>query len=202
MPSERLTGSFFNKTQLHYLLYYVPPSKGPCKYQSQIIAFKNGTRSELSRFIPLIINEVIEKELGKFIDDNTLIIRALSSKELSIPDTLSTPLDLLANKIVRNVGGTYIPSILAKKRRSNPIKQMSKAQRQTELKDIYLITDKGKNFTPKKILILDDISTSGTTLCEIVETVKKFYKIDYSNIKTLCLAKTSYEVGINDKLTY
>ena len=74
-----------------------------------------------------------------------------------------------------------------KTKTTQPLKTQNLQGRKDEMRNIYkLKTD--INLNNKKVLIVDDIRTTGTTISEITETIKSKYP--HSQIASFCLAQT------------
>jgi predicted amidophosphoribosyltransferase len=114
------------------------------------------------------------------------VTRALGSKELT--PSAGNRIIPLAKSIAEVTGAQYIPKLLKKNKPVRPLKTIyRKAERALELEGVYE-AQQGYNLDNKKILIVDDITTSGTTLTAIAKAIKTTYK--NVSVCSFCLAHT------------
>jgi len=113
------------------------------------------------------------------------VIRALGHDELKA--TGDKPLDILCKMIEKNCGIKYLNKSLYKKNTHVPLKALNAAQRTEVLKGIYGVKPESLQ-SINRILIIDDLTTTGETISAIAKEIKKVSK----NIDIYCytVAKT------------
>lgn len=72
---------------------------------------------------------------------------------------------------------------------------MSKEDRESELSEVYR-TSTSLDLTNKKVLIIDDVTTTGTTMIEAAKVLKEYE--ESVKLYSYCLCKTSRNVNAND----
>ena len=163
----------------HHLAYYFPSSHGreSDTISSHILQFKDNQEPFVTKWIDLVISEVDSLPLVDF------IVRVLGSDETSASG--NTSLDKLGRAMAEATDAKYCPTWVEKTRQTQPLKFMGKAARQNELDGIFTFSIKGKNEpNPRfnkggkrfiKIMILDDVTTTGSTIKELYRTIHKKY---------------------------
>jgi ATP-dependent DNA helicase RecQ len=148
-----------------YLAHYKPRSRGGNdRLSSYLLSFKDGNKDAVKHWIQYAKGEFKKSEL-KF----DVVIRALGSQEISY--TPGHPLDELGQEIARLTKAKYTPQILQKKHANEPLKRLSAAGRHEALRGIFNF-DPGSIAENAKILIIDDVITTGATIKEICRTIK------------------------------
>lgn len=100
------------------------------------------------------------------------VTRVLGSNELKAgPGSRVAP---LAKGIAACVGAEYISKLLIKTKKTRSFKILNKADRIKEIKGVYAIGTP-YNLDNKNILVVDDITTTGTTFTEIARAIKEKY---------------------------
>lgn len=100
------------------------------------------------------------------------VVRVLGSEETT-PKATSRIIPV-AKAIVTATGASYIPQLLYKTRKTKPLKNMTQAQREAELEGVY-VANEGYNLDGKKVLIVDDIATTGTTMSFVAKAILEQY---------------------------
>lgn len=175
-----------------YLCYYVPypEHKKADIVTNALIDFKEGEDYAVDAWTSIVVQELKAKGI-KF----DIVVRALSSKELKASG--DKPMDHLGKNLVANIGGVYLPAALTKTAVTTPMHKIKKAvDRASELDGKYKCGFKTTVPANSRILILDDISTSGTTLTKIREAI--IAKVPTAKIHVLTLGRTRREPDIND----
>ncbi len=148
-----------------YLAHYKPRSRGGNdRLSSYLLSFKDGNKDAVKHWIQYAKGEFKKSEL-KF----DVVIRALGSQEISY--TPGHPLDELGQEIARLTKAKYTPQILQKKHANEPLKRLPAAGRHEALRGIFKF-DAGSIAENAKILIIDDVITTGATIKEICRTIK------------------------------
>lgn len=172
----------YKPSETYYLHSYFPKASGKEDFQSdRILNFKNGVADDVKYYC--------DESKKKFLSNRQkydIIIRALGSNEISVANG-SKPLDKLCIEISKVTNAQYRPEVVSKTRTTRPLKVQNLEERKNEIKNVYKLNTH-ENLNHKKILIVDDIRTSGTTISEITKTIKNKYP--NSIIDSFCLAQT------------
>jgi len=108
------------------------------------------------------------------------------------------PIRSLAVAIANATGAKYLPQLLHKKKETTPMHFLSLAERQVEINDVFQVNDRTYNLNEKKILIVDDITTTCTTVAEMIKTLKKVWP--KAIFYLFCIARTSHDEHANENL--
>jgi len=166
-----------------FLVHRFPPNTTyEDGYTDYIKRFKNNDKLIIDAW-----SVVVSKEINNHIKCEYLV-RVLGHNELTATNDL--PLDILCNQIENNCGIEYLKKALTKKRKT---KQFSKARlgvsgRKAELEDNYSFSYAGITKNPT-ILLIDDVSTSGTTANSIAKAIK--IQLPEAKITFLALGQTT-----------
>lgn len=68
-------------------------------------------------------------------------------------------------------GWDFIPDLLVRKKDTKPQIELRGIQRVLNIKDVFLVNESCK--IPKKVVIFDDVWTTGSTIKEAVKTLKE-----------------------------
>ncbi|MEW6512164.1 MAG: hypothetical protein AB1428_14530 [Bacteroidota bacterium] len=150
---------------LHHAAYYHAARVG---YQDLISRslhdFKDGCEPQTSRWVNLAA-PLVSKEL-----QFDIIVRALGSSEEKA--TAGTPLDKLCEAIARSSGAAYAPQRLEKVSAVRALTTLGgRAARQKELERAYRFDPSGLP-SPVRILVVDDLATTGATLEAISSAIR------------------------------
>lgn len=157
----------------HFPVYYL------CKYQPRntsmtdglsesLIRFKSKRRIDVEAWTACSCLELAKKFRSK----KLYILRALASDETHVSAASRTALDWMALKMVSSLDGIYEPHCLSKKRSTRSLKRLTKTERENEIENVFRfdLVDIDPKF---EILVIDDIMTSGTTMAEIFNAIRK-----------------------------
>ena len=186
----------------HIINYFPANTQYHDDWCKSIIELKKGNYRIVKKWGKLILEQIdwrgwydSNAEFYDLIKSDTLIIRALSSDETNINTSDPHPLDEICEIIAYVSGASYAPQIMKKKHPSRQLKYLNKNDRINEIKDNYYCElpdnwvsaygEQGKN----KILIVDDILTTGLTASSIAKELKNVFP--NSSISLLTLGKTS-----------
>lgn len=176
-----------------HLCYYYTNQRD--RYSNKLLNFKNGIEKDLNEWLnwaKLELVETLEAE-GIKID---YVIRVLGSQE-TIP-LRSKPVAFLARNIASEIGARYIPRILSKKHNTAKFTKLNSLdERINEISGVYQVSDE-YDLNGKNILIVDDITTSGTTLRYVRQAILRKYK--NARFYGFCLGKTSYDHSANENI--
>jgi hypoxanthine phosphoribosyltransferase len=127
--------------------------------------FKEGKEPQTSRWIALATPLICE---GRYFD---IVVRALRSDEMIVDG--ASPLDRWGDAIARERGVVYCPERLRKMRATKPLHELGgRTARQAELADVYKFDASGLEPTAK-VLVIDDLFTTGSTVAAIAAAVHK-----------------------------
>jgi hypothetical protein len=134
-----------------------------------IIDFKNCEEYAVRH----LVIESLEKLQYLDIPGYLLVVRAFGNKELTHGDMGTGSLDRLGVSISGVFDWEYDPAVIYKKR-TVPIKSLSILQRQAVMEGIYGFKPEGfENL--RRVLIIDDVVTTGTTVRAIAEPILKVF---------------------------
>lgn len=174
-----ISSKFPSLESAQHLAYYFPSSHGreSDTISNHILQFKDNQEPFVTKWIDLIISEIDSLPLVDF------IVRVLGSNETSASG--NTSLDKLGRAMAEATDAKYCPTWVEKTRQTQPLKFMSKAARQNELDGIFTFSIKGeKRGNPRiriggrrfvKFMIIDDVTTTGSTIKELYRTIHKKY---------------------------
>ncbi|QEC74684.1 ComF family protein [Mucilaginibacter ginsenosidivorax] len=140
--------------------------------------FKNNKERTIRTFISESINNLLSHQMSR----DLVIIRALGSNELAADNSAKKPLDRLGNSLAATFGCYYLPQILHKRKATKPIKSLNLTNRQKMLADVYEVKENVTNLNRRKVLILDDVVTSGVTSCAIISAILKTFPAAKINV--------------------
>ena len=150
-----------------YLAYYYKMhSEKEDLVSNYLLSFKNGTEPITSKWIEIATSFFT----GKLNPD--LIIRVLKSEETHCSN--SSSLDKLGAAISKCENAIYSCKSLYKIRQTQPLKFLNKHDRFREVNEVYRFIPPKNGLM--KILLLDDISTTGTTINEISRAIESEIK--------------------------
>lgn len=127
------------------------------------------------------------------------IVRALGSNEVSI--VKNKALDALGAWLGKQLGASYLPELLLKSKLTKPLNSISlKCDRESELKGSYQLSNIAQDIdlNGKNVLIIDDVTTSGTTLREITDQLTN--KWPDVSCYSFCLGRTRRDNNANNSI--
>ena len=179
-----------------HLAYYIPEQREDMTTLSgKLVQFKEYDLNITKGWIRWSIDSFKEKSL-KY----DYIIRALGHAELIASG--KKPLDLLGHHLANNICCTYAPFIVKKNRVTKALHFLKLDERKAEIHEAYEVADNTIDLNQKKILIIDDIGTTNTTISEIMRAIRVAWpKVQFSYF---CLGRTNHTPTANDSipLTY
>jgi len=173
-----------NLIAAYYIYDYLPKKRGK---QDDISKFLLRFKDNEEEAIDPLCNKAAKECQGVFqkikIDS---VIRVLGHKELKKGKTL-TPLDKLGISVSKEIGSKYEPLSLSKTAKNQSLKFLSKTSREKQLEGLYVYKPLS-NVLPSSILLIDDITTTGSTLTEVCRAVKE--SSPHTDVYFLALART------------
>lgn len=102
-------------------------------------------------------------------------------------------MNLIAQEFAKLSGYEINTNLIYRTKNTTPQYALSKAERESNLKNAFDINTKNiKLLTGKKILILDDIITTGTTISEMVSTLRS---ADYHDVKAFTASCSKFNIN-------
>lgn len=120
-------------------------------------------------------------------DDEYIIIPVPMFKE-KIKQRKYNHMNLIANEFSRLMNYELNLTSLERTKDTKPQYKLTKKQREKNLKDAFTLNPEA--LKSKKILLLDDITTTGSTLNEII---KEFQKHEITDITALTIASPNFQ---------
>ncbi|HVX00593.1 MAG TPA: phosphoribosyltransferase family protein [Candidatus Babeliaceae bacterium] len=178
----------------YYLCNYRPLHTGGDQLSQSLLRFKSAIQDDLRAWIDCSVSEL--KQLA--IPRDVIVMRALGSHETAVESRTDTALDRLGKSIAKAFGIRWMPWLIAKARHTRPLKSLTAKERRAEIKRTYQLTKDYFDFDGKRILLIDDITTTGITLTSIIRLIKQYFPD--SRFKVFTLAKTEQESPLNASL--
>jgi len=149
-----------------HLAYYLPGNRGGGTLAQKIIEFKNGSQAAIKRW-----SKWAGVELEKLDIDFDYIVRALGSQETK--PLKGMPCSELGRYLAEVLDAEYAAMALSKSRKTRSLHSLADlVMRKDELRGVYQADSENYNFNDKNILIIDDVTTSNTTITEIVRAMQ------------------------------
>ena len=128
----------------------------------------------------------------KFIINNQKLLYYLKTYDIIIPVPIHrkrmkergyNQAGIIAKKLAKILNIDYI-NLVQKNKNNKPQSSLDKQLRKTNVENVYGINNKYKNviINNKKILIIDDIYTTGNTTNEIIKVITNNFNIDKNQI--------------------
>jgi predicted amidophosphoribosyltransferase len=150
----------------------------------ELLLFKKENQTAILRWLHFIDTYFDEIFKDMKID---YVVRALGSNETSNHSN-STPLDLMGQLLAKKFNAKYITNILSKNRTSQ-LKFAGNEQNRKNILDHQYHCNLGLLKQNAKYLIIDDVSTTGTTFNEIKRAISEATH-QQADISTFSLVKT------------
>ena len=152
-----------------HFAYYIDVHHDPDTFSQAILQFKDGNNQAKKVFSEIIIDFLSQCEV-KF----DYILRALGSKELIASGNKS--LDFVGKEIQSKFNYKYAPNSIFKNRDTIPLHTAgAKVERENVLVDVYTISEDSTITDGSNILIIDDVTTTGTTANAIRKIISEKY---------------------------
>ena len=168
-----------------FLVKYIPKYQDITALSKMILQFKEGKKEIVDYWVNTAKKALKDEKFD-------YILRPLSSQETD--KLIEQPLDLLGKALSKN--GNFIPYFFKKKEKHIPLHLLKNEEERYEtLKRIYQLNNYKIDLNEKRILIIDDIISSGSTMKILSEILKE----KYPKIEIYCfiLAETSHTILIN-----
>ena len=172
-----------NLKKCYYLHDYLPKSKFSQDENSKLILDFKDNGSSVSNWCNEASNACREAFSNTYID---IIVRVLGHDELKA-DFKNLPLDELGKSIGKAINARYYPQILQKTDTNRSLKFLSRENRENELQNKYIFRA-ADNKGDISILIIDDITTTGSTISEVCRAIRE--KLPSASIYFFALGKT------------
>lgn len=179
-----------------FLCHYCPRDYGPDELSSSLLRFKAGLGPDSDAWTAYALEALRKRGFSP----GVLVVRALHHQETFLTGREGSSLDVLAAGIARRFGGRYAPLLLGKRRVTRTCRELpTKAERIAELRGVYYWrgrTDLGR--WGQKVLILDDIVTTGATTSAILAVVHE--ALPEASLLVYSLARASPDRLFNQAL--
>jgi len=190
---HNMSSSYSFLSGAYHLAYYFPRIHGnPDTVSDYILNFKDNEEPNTSKWIALATREIKDN-----ITNIDLIVRVLSSAELTA--TGGTSLDKLGDTIAKYSNSNYDNSALKKTRHTQSLKFLSKTERQREINGAYIFNKPSSiSSNSPRILLIDDIVTSGTTIREVNRAIKAV--LPNCSLYFFTIGKTHRASDVNNRI--
>lgn len=169
--------------EAYHLVYYIRNKGDVTNWTTRVSKFKNRSDEADYQIIKGITIDAFLKSGLKF----DFVIRVLGHNETVAKKDAN--IREYACDIASAINAVYLGQLLNKRKVTQPLHMLyTKAERQAEMKDVFFINYDKYDLNNKKILIIDDITTSCTTVAEMVKTIKA--KWPQAKCYLFCLART------------
>jgi hypothetical protein len=159
-----------------------------------IINFKNGNPEHVQAWIDCAVRRVRYLRPQGF-----LLVRALRSSETTVALDSDQPLDRLGQAIAAKCKATWLPQLLTKSRPTQPLHTLhTRAGRLAELDNVYQVDGSLTDLKYRRILVLDDVVTTGVTARCIIRALKAAERSMF--VMVFSLARTDYDPLGNQRL--
>jgi competence protein ComFC len=146
-----------------------------------IILYKYGEVEPLKYFLAQLYLEIVRNKLhGVF--DAVIPVPADRGRRHGFQ-----PVRAMGLVLARRLGIEFWPRVLRKKKRTPPQVGLSQAQRKVNLEGAFALAA-GKKVAGKSILLIDDVTTTGTTLCQCAAVLHK----NGARVTALTLAQSRF----------
>lgn len=183
------------RTCLHYYLCaYLTRHFGRDALSESILNFKKMHAHDVNAWVDCAVKRLKPLRLG-----GLLVIRALHSDETLATGKGKDALDQLGKAIADKYHGQYLPMLLTKTRPTKPFHQIAtKSEREHELADVYQVDCSLTDLKDRRILLVDDVVTTGVTARTIIRALKAAERSVF--VIAFSLACTDYDPAFNVNL--
>lgn len=180
----------YHNFEKSFALFYYLKNTDLTHVSNRILSLKEGDFGEFGDYCTDLIYENLKDEKIDY------CVRALSSKESMVLPQSELGSQKIGLSLSQKLGIAYIPHIL-KKKITKPMHSISdKSERFSNINGSYILNEQiinDLNLNESRVLIIDDISTTGATVNEIARVLKERWpKV---KLYFVCVAKTNNEVG-------
>lgn len=131
-----------------------------------IFKFKYSNQTYMSKYIAKIMKEKLELESIKF--DYILFVPLHKKRQNKRGFNQSQKIAINLSKLL----DLPVLDILVRREQTKRLYKLKKIERQKELKNVFILKENKHNLKNKKILLVDDIFTTGSTVNEIAKVLK------------------------------
>lgn len=172
-------------TEAYYLVYYMSHGDDKTDWSTRVMKFKYKSDVDDYNIITETVCQALIKENLTF----DIVVRVLGHSEVNAVNNV--PIDDFAKEVSKVTKSQYIPNLMIKRRATEAFHNLNLNGRQNAAHNNYYVDDeivKRLSLNPRSVLIVDDITTSGTSLKEIARALKE--KWPNVEVYSLCLART------------
>lgn len=171
-------------SEAYYLAYYMPYGD-VTNWTARIHKFKNKEDVEDYEVLTNLVTAAIKEDDLHF----DFVVRVLGHNQIcaKVNDSIRD----FAIKVSEAVNAIYVPALIRKHNATVPLHTLGRQGRfQVSAGNYYVDQSKyeGLNLNNKKVLIVDDITTTGSSLIEICRALHEVWPD--AKVYSLCLART------------
>ena len=158
-----------------------------CEYQNELVQkiIKQYKYSYLENLSAVLVN-ILEKQARRLALGKNTIISNVSLHKRKYKQRGFDQTELLAKQLAHQLDFTYSP-LLKRIKATKTQAKLSKQQRQQNVEGVFEVLDAGAvSGASKTILLIDDITTTGSTLDQAAKALKQ---ANYNRIVCLVIAK-------------
>ncbi|HEX7502832.1 MAG TPA: phosphoribosyltransferase family protein, partial [Acidobacteriota bacterium] len=146
-----------------------------------IILYKYGQVEPLKYLLAQLYQEIIERTLPQ-VFDAVVPVPADRRRKHGFQ-----PVRSMGRVLARRLGIGFWPRMLLKKKHTPPQVGLTQAQRKTNLDGAFVLAP-GKKVAGRNILLIDDVTTTGTTIGQCAAVLKK----NGARVTALTLAQSRF----------
>lgn len=182
-----------NTAPVHFLCGYIPGYPSTDALSRSLMSFKYGRKNEVAAWTHFALEAFSELDLSAA----DIIIRPFAHEEMNANrfSFSKSPLTMLCRAIADKYGAGFQPDLIEKKRVTKSLKGMGRDSRTKELSGVYRANPANATFSFRKIWMIDDVLTTGTTARAVWKALKTVLPdVDFN---VFALARTTHDDGFN-----
>lgn len=159
-----------------------------CDYQNELVQklIKYYKYNYLENISNLLV-DILEKQARRLnLDKHTIIVNVPLHKNKKRKRGFDQT-EILAKKLAKRLNKPYCPLLIRTKDNKEQAK-LDKKERLKNVENIFSVNKKILSYVNTNILLIDDVTTTGSTLNQAAKALKKY------NIKCLVIAKNKYDL--------
>lgn len=178
--------------EAYHIVYYIPRDD-VTNWTNRVLNFKNKTNIADYKAITDLCVEAMKQEQLNF----DYVIRVMGHNETT--PLMNAKIREFVLAITKATGATYLPQLLNKYRKTRPLHTLpTLSERQEEMRGVFFVKEETIDLNERTILIIDDISTSCTTVAEMIKTIKARWPLAIFYL--FCFARTNHNPNANQNL--
>ncbi|NCI77285.1 ComF family protein [Acinetobacter kanungonis] len=180
----------YSNFEKSFALFYYLKNTDLTHVSNRILSLKEGDFGSFGDYCTDIMATTFKDEKIKF------CVRALSSNESEVLPQSKIGTQKIGLSLSNKLSLDYVPHILVKKITKPMHDISSKDERISNIFGSYSLNENivsGIDFNDQKVLIIDDVSTTGATAHEIARTLRTHWPL--VKLYFACVAKTNNQLG-------